>query len=103
MKPSQLELWSRKVVASVLDGNTVEDSRVELKTNWISPDKAAERLAAHANAARGECILWIFGIDENNRALKPIDPNEKGDWYRAVEGMFDGFAPRLLVDVNFEV
>lgn len=103
MTPSELELWSRKVVDATLNGQRVEDSRVELKSKWIVPQEAARRLAGHANAARGENILWVFGIDENNERLTPVDPTEKGDWYRSVEKYFDGYAPRLLLDVNFEV
>lgn len=103
MTPTELEQWSRRVVAAALGGHSVEDSIVELKANWPSADKAAEQLAGHANAAHGEHILWIVGVDENNRKLSSIDPAEKGDWYQSIQKCFDGFAPRLEIDINFEV
>ena len=103
MKPQEIELWARDIVDSVLDGQPVEDSRIELKAKWIEAEKAAPRLGGHANASRGENILWLIGVDERNSSLTNVDATEKGDWYKAVEKCFDGFAPRLLVDVNFKV
>lgn len=103
MKPQEIELWAREIIESVLNCQPVEDSRIELKAQWIDPIKAAPRLGGHANAARGENILWLIGVDERNSSLTNIDATEKGDWYKSVEKCFDGFAPRLLVDVNFKV
>lgn len=103
MTPTELEVRSRKVVLSALAGSKVEDSRIELKAKWIPADVAAKRLAGHANASRGENIIWIFGVDENNKKLESVDPGELGDWYRSVEKRFDGFAPRLVLDVRFEI
>ena len=103
MKSQEIELWARDIVDSVLNRQTVEDSRIELKAKWIESEKAAPRLGGHANAARGENILWLIGVDERNNSLTNIDAKEKGDWYKKVEKCFDGFAPRLLDDVNFKV
>lgn len=103
MKSQEIELWARDIIDSVLNGQSVEDSRIELKAKWIEPEKAAPRLGGHANASRGENILWLIGVDERNNSLTNIDATEKGDWYKQVEKCFDGFAPRLLVDVNFKV
>ncbi len=87
----------------VLNGQPVEDSRVELKAIWLDAEKAAPRLAGHANASRGESILWLIGVDERKGSVVGVDATEKGNWYKAVEKCFDGFAPRLLVDVNLRV
>ncbi len=103
MKPQEIELWAIDIVDSVLSGQPVEDSRVELKAKWIEAEKAAPRLGGHANASRGENILWLIGVDERNSFLTNVDATEKGDWYKSVGKHFDGFAPRLLVDVNFKV
>lgn len=103
MKPQEIELWAREIVHNVLNGQPVEDSRVELKALWLDAEKAAPRLAGHANASRGENILWLIGADERNRSLADVDATEKGNWFNAIEKYFDGFAPRLLVDVNFKV
>ena len=66
-------------------------------------EKAAERLAGHANAARGVAILWLIGIDEKNKRLTNINHLERESWYTSVQRYFDGFAPRLSVDVNIRV
>lgn len=103
MKPQEIERWARDIVDSVLAGQPAEDSRVELKAMWIDAQKAAPRLGGHANASRGENILWLIGVDERNNSLTNVDETEKGDWYKKVEKCFDGFAPRLLIDVNFKI
>lgn len=103
MTHQELELWAREIVEAVLSKQPVEDSRVELKALWIEPKDAAPRLAAHANASRGASILWIIGVDERNNSLTNIDPVEKEGWYKSVQKYFDGFAPRLLIDVNIRI
>ncbi len=102
MKAQEIELWAREKITAVLSNQPVEDSRIELKTSWIEPDKAAPRLAAQANAARGEPILWIIGVDEKKRALTNVEPRELTSWYESVQKYFDGFAPVLLDNVNFK-
>ena len=64
MKQHQIEVWVLDIVEKVEDGQPVEDSRVEFKSDWIPPEKAARRIAGHANAARGENTLWVIGLDE---------------------------------------
>jgi len=103
MTPQELELWAREIAEAVLSKQPVEDSRVELKSLWIEPKDAAPRLAAHANASRGSSILWIIGVDEKSHSLTNVDPIEKESWYKSVQKSFDGFAPRLLIDVNIRI
>ena len=103
MKAQEIELWAREKIDAVRSNQPVEDSRVELKASWIDPDKAAPRLAAHANSARGEAILWIIGVDETKQALTNVEPRELTNWYTAIQKCFDGFAPALLDSVNFRV
>lgn len=103
MNSQELELWVREIVAAVLSNQSVEDSRVELKSTWIPADKAAPRLAGHANASRGTPILWLIGVDEKNQSLADVDPKERENWYTSVQKCFDGFAPRLVVDVNVRI
>jgi hypothetical protein len=78
----------------VLDGKPVEDFRVELKSAWIADHKAARRIAGHANAASGERILWIVGIDET-KGLTGVKPTDFADWWAGVKSRFDGVAPTL--------
>lgn len=102
MTAQEVELWVLDIVSAVLAGQPVEDSKVELKSSWLEPRKAADRLAAHANAARGVPILWVIGVDEENQRLVSVDTLELASWYKSVEQFFDGFAPRL-VDVNVRI
>jgi hypothetical protein len=99
MKPEEIELWAIEVVNAVLASQPVEDSRVELKSSWPEPRKAADRLAAHANAARGTGILWLIGVDEGNHTINPIDFVELSNWCSSLERFFDGFPPRLAISV----
>jgi len=99
MKPEEVELWATEILDAVLANQPVEDSRVELKASWPDPRKAADRLAAHANAARGAGILWLIGVDEGSRSINAADPKELSNWYNSLERFFDGFAPRLAISV----
>jgi len=103
MTHQEVEIWAREIVEAVLSNQPVEDARVELKSTWPDSRKAADRLAAHANAARGTAILWLIGVDERNRKIMNVDPMELGDWYRSVDSCFDGFAPRLSIDSNIRI
>lgn len=64
MRQIEIEAWVLRVIEQVKRGQSNEDSRVELKARWIEPEKAARQIAGHANAARGDKILWIIGLDE---------------------------------------
>lgn len=103
MTHQEVEVWAREIVEAVLANQRIEDSRVELKSKWLEPRKAADRLAAHANAARGTSILWLVGVDEKGSKLVNVDPVELANWLRSVESFFDGFAPRLAIDVNVRI
>jgi hypothetical protein len=89
----QVEIEARvlRIVEAVEDGAWTEDSRVELKTGWPLDDihRAARQLAAHANAARGEPILWIIGVDQKRRIVKGADDAEFSNWWQAIEARFD--------------
>jgi len=57
------------VIDCVKKGQPNEDFLVELKRDWIEKGKAARRIAGHANAARGENILWLIGVDEKQGVI----------------------------------
>ena len=94
MTSEQLEAWVLSIVDAVSTGGRVEDSRVELKADWPEPKAAARRIAGHANAAGTESILWIVGLDEENR-VTPITSTDLADWLPKVVAEFDGLAPSL--------
>lgn len=81
-----------KILELVEAGKSVEDSRVELKRVWIDPEKAARRIAGHANASRGSDFLWIIGVDEKT-GVTGADDQELASWWTAVTACFDGLAP----------
>jgi hypothetical protein len=92
----QLEAWVHDLVDRVRSNSPVEDARVELKARW--PDdaaRAARRLAAHANAARGESILWLIGVDEKACAVPGAERTELSAWWPQVQARFDVVYPEL--------
>jgi hypothetical protein len=100
MTSQELEIWARNIVDAALSGQPIEDSSIELKSEWLEPEKAARRLAAHANAAGGSPILWIVGVDESSRTLTDPAPTERANWIAGIGSFFDGHPPTLVRDVN---
>jgi len=82
------------VVDNLEKGSSVEDSRVELKREWPDPQRAARRIAAHANAARGEEILWIIGVDERH-GVQSVQHPDFADWWPRVQSCFQGPGPAV--------
>lgn len=100
MRPFQVEGWALDIMDRLTAGQPLEDSRVELKTEWPQDmNKAARRLGGHANAARGEPILWLIGADERSRQIVGAEYQEFPAWYSRISSEFDGLAPSVL-DIN---
>jgi hypothetical protein len=95
MLKHQLESWTLDILDRVASGSPVEDSRVELKREWPTAVEAARRIAGHANAAQGEPILWLIGVDEKAHSVVGASFNELANWYPAIESQFDDVAPSL--------
>ncbi len=96
MRQDDIENWALDIIERVLNGQLVEDSRVELKSEWPKASKmTARKLAGHANAARGEPILWLIGLKERGREVCGVEVTEVSDWFNSVEANFDGLAPAL--------
>lgn len=93
MRPSEIELWVHRVVPVVESGGRIEDSRVELKSVWPTPEKAARLVAGHANASQGDSILWIVGVDEDSGRILGAGDNEFSNWHKAFVAAFDEPAP----------
>lgn len=99
MRSAEIERWALEIARRVENQQPVEDSRVELKRAWpTNHANAARRIAGHANAARGETVLWLIGIDETGSVIG-ADYNEFSNWISQVESNFDQLAPRRH-DVN---
>jgi glyoxylase-like metal-dependent hydrolase (beta-lactamase superfamily II) len=91
-----LEGWAHEVIERVAKRALVgEDDLIEFKREWIEPHRAARRIAAHANAARGHEILWLIGVDPN--AADPffaLSDSKPEQWFDQVKAFFvDGHHP----------
>jgi hypothetical protein len=64
MRPRDVEIWALAVLQRIARGGVYESALVELKADWPNPQRTARRIAGHANAARGDNILWLIGVDE---------------------------------------
>lgn len=95
MRNDELEARVLAVIDSVRAGRKNEDDRIELKTEWPEAQKAARRIAGHANAARSDWILWIIGIDEKTGVLAEVREDDLADWWPRVRQEFDGIPPAL--------
>jgi hypothetical protein len=89
MQIAYIEKWALDIIERVEKGDPIEDFRVELKSNWIDPVKAARRLAGHANAARGQAILWLIGVDEV-QGVVGVKQEELTNWLSKVNAQFEG-------------
>jgi hypothetical protein len=92
-----LENQAHLLIESVLAGNRSEDDHWEIKRQWPSPDTCYRSLAAQANAARGEPIKWLIGLDEKNKSFTDVGESELANWYpQLVKHFEDGVAPQLM-------
>lgn len=101
MKPTEIEAWVLRVVDQVKKKQPCEDSRVELKSAWIDPYKAARQIAAHANASYGESILWIIGLNES-KGIIGADNTELANWLSEVKSYFSEICPEVM-DLNVPI
>lgn len=103
MKRALVEAWAHNVLARATRNQPTEDSRVELKREWPPVAKAARLIGAHANAARGEPILWLIGVDQTQGVVGATD-EELADWLPGIQKSFDVVAPALIsnlvIDTN---
>lgn len=103
MRAHEIESWVLDIIDRVRSNQPIEDTRVELKREWPSDTKkTARRIAGHANAARGESILWVIGVDEETSTVTGVTRENLANWYPQVEAYFDGIAP-YLIDLNIPI
>src|SRR2546430_8659587 len=96
MKRALIEATVVSAVETVLAGGSVEDERIECKSILLSPENARQ-LAGSANAALGEDIIWIVGVDETAKTLVPLNSTiDLADWTARLTRAFDdNIAPDL--------
>ncbi len=101
MTKQQIEAWALRVIAQVKQKHQNEDAFVELKTEWIDAQKAARRIAGHANSAHGEDILWLIGVDETSGPVS-LPTNDMANWLSQVCSHFNELPPEII-DLNIPV
>lgn len=101
MKKQQLEYLALEIISRVKAGQKVEDTTVELKAEWPKePRDAARRIAGHANAARGEPITWLIGLDEKSGVVG-AEEKEFANWWPQIRKHFDDdVSPDLITHVS---
>lgn len=101
MQNHEIEALARDALQRANSKAPTEDSRVELKSEFIDPAKAARRLAAHANASAYEPIIWIFGAKEDG-SLVGAERTDFASWFARVAKCFNGVPPRPK-EVSFSI
>lgn len=100
MRQHEIESWVYDIIERVQKCQPIEDSGVELKSEWIDPTKAARQIAGHANAARGKPILWLIGINEKEGTIPGVYFKDFASWYDEVKAKFDELAPEPIFSIN---
>src|SRR5262245_17628818 len=101
MLKQQIESWAHQVINRVLNGQPNEDTLAELKAEWPAEfPKTARRLAAHANAARNQAILWIIGVDENAHRISGAAHEQFADWMAQIKSCFDDAIAPAPIEIN---
>lgn len=95
-RPAGLEAFVLELLARAEVAGPTEDQRIELKSRWIDARTAARLLAGQANAAHGESVLWIVGVDEKGSKVVGAGSEELASWYPQLVSEFDGVAPQLI-------
>lgn len=94
MRSQEVEARVLAVVDRIMNGGRLEDSLIECKAEWPGVDKARQ-LAAHANSARGEEIVWIIGIDEKAHRIVSPTLADLANWWPEFSKRFDEVAPGI--------
>jgi hypothetical protein len=103
MTPLDVEVRARELLELTKTRPIGEDSRVECKATWVEPAEMAPALAAMANAARGEPVFILIGVNRDG-SICGAPANELADWLQRLEARFDEVSPRAWPDVrlNFD-
>src|SRR5690349_451352 len=103
MKPLEVKNWALRIIQRVQSRQPTEDTRVECKASWLDAKSVVRQLAGHANAAKGESVLWLIGVDEKGGTIPGAEHRELNNWYPQLVKEFDSVAPCLITDLNIDV
>jgi len=91
------------IIEMVKNNRPVEDDYVEIKRHVHDPFKIAQRIGGHANAARGEEILWIIGLDEHTGEIYDTNLGELTVFIAAINKYFDDITPKInILNIVYE-
>lgn len=94
MTPGQIEALVLAAIDRVRSGSAKEDDLIEFKRAWPPPERARS-LAASANTARGESIIYVIGVDESDGSIHATGDVDPAKWFAQLEAKFDEVFPIL--------
>lgn len=97
-----MEVIVGRCITDVENGRQAEDdARFELKSKWPPPNAdTARRVAAHANSARGDDIIWVIGVDEKARKVTGAEASDPAQWEDQLRNHFaNRWAPSVRPQV----
>jgi hypothetical protein len=96
MQLQRLEARVLGLVEHALDHRRIEDDRVECKAVWPTDHrKAARQIAGLANAAAGEPVLWLVGLDEDAGLIVETGAVEPSAWWGQTRKTFTEVSPEV--------
>jgi hypothetical protein len=101
MTASEVERWALAVVDRLIRLGQREDDRVEFKREPPDAIKFARTLAGHANAARGEHILWLLGVDRD-AGFVGIETLEWSELWPQIQSHFENRVSPTPIVVGIE-
>lgn len=91
-----------QAVDAVKAGGNPEDDRIEFKRSWPAPEKARQ-LAAAANQARGDHLIYVIGVDDKAGTVHPLDGTDPAIWWSQMAARFDDLAPDLVRHIGVQI
>lgn len=92
--PQQLEFLVLEAVERARKFVPVEDDRIELKREWPDETKARQ-LAASANKAHGQPLIYVIGVDEKTGSLHNPSGIDPANWWSMMQSKFESLSPEL--------
>lgn len=102
MNATQLEALVIAAVDAVKAGVKPEDDRIEFKRGWPSVDKARQ-LAATANQALGDHVIYVIGVDDKTGTVYPLDDTDPATWWAQIESRFNEVTPDLIRHLGIQI
>lgn len=93
---AQFELRVLKLIDAAVAKKPVESSYVELKATWPEAKQAARIVGGMCNAAGGQPVLLLIGVDEKAGRITNASNVEVADWNATLRAEFDREAPSLI-------